>query len=89
MQTLFRIVGAKWSWTSAETDLKRRNAETGGEVVVDDDGAATLEKTIERRKKARQKRAQRKEWKAARDLRVTEQSHRVWKESKQDTAEAV
>ena len=51
----FEAIGAKWEWTSRESDRKRR-LDDSGEMVVDQDGKIVTDRTI----KARQRRRARK-----------------------------
>jgi hypothetical protein len=66
IQRLFRIVGAKWVWASAETD-KARKASDKGEVVPDPrNGGLVLDSTVKAREKTAQARLARHDAKLAR-----------------------
>lgn len=69
IKKLFGQVGAAWTWSSAESDAKRR-ADDKGEAVVDEYGAAVLRATVEKRQQRRLARQERHEEEQARRPRV-------------------
>jgi hypothetical protein len=56
----FEALGAKWQWTSRETDEKRRTADTG-EMVVTETGVLTIDRNVAAKARRKERQIQRRD----------------------------
>ena len=69
VKNCFDALGARWEWTSRETDEKRRNSDRG-EMVVDQNGNLSLDVKVQAKKRAAARKIQRQDDKADRRARA-------------------